>query len=56
MILNDSLNRIGDKKTDERTRIEEQINKIDAEIDNAVYKVYQITDAEKKIIEKVYVP
>lgn len=51
MILNDILNWIGDKKTVERTRIEEQINKIDSQIDNAVYKVYRITHAEKKTIE-----
>ena len=51
MILNERLNRIGDKKTDERTLIEKQISKLDLEIDGMIYKIYGITDAEKKIIE-----
>ena len=51
MILNDRLSRIGDKKTDERKQIEEQRAKLDSEIDDAIYKIYKITDAEKKIIE-----
>ncbi|MDI6738501.1 MAG: N-6 DNA methylase [Nanoarchaeota archaeon] len=49
--LNKLLNELGDKKTDERTRIEEEIKKTDAEIDELVYKIYGITDKEKKIIE-----
>ena len=43
--LNKRLNEIGDKKTDERQRIEEEIKKTDAEIDELVYKLYGITDA-----------
>lgn len=50
--LNKRLNELGDKKTDERTRIEEEIKKTDAEIDELVYKLYGITDSEKKIIEE----
>ncbi len=50
--LNKRLNEIGDKKTDERARIEEEIKKTDAEIDELVYKLYGITEEEKKIIEK----
>ena len=45
------LNEIGDKRTDERAKIEEEIKKTDAEIDALVYEIYGITDAEKKIIE-----
>lgn len=52
MLLYDDLNKIGDKKTDDRTIIEEEIDKIDAEIDNVIYEIYGITDKEKKIIEK----
>ena len=48
--LNKQLIEIGDKKTDERQRIEEEIKKTDAEIDELVYKLYGITDDEKKII------
>jgi type I restriction-modification system DNA methylase subunit len=50
--LHKRLNEIGDKKTDERARIEEEIKKIDAEIDEIVYKIYGITEAEKKIVEE----
>jgi tRNA1(Val) A37 N6-methylase TrmN6 len=50
--LNKRLNEIGDKKTDERARIEEEIRKTDAEIDALVYKIYGITEEEKKIIEE----
>ena len=50
--LNKRLNEIGDKKTDERERIEEEIKKTDVEIDELVYKIYGITEAEKKIIEE----
>ena len=49
--LNNSLNELGDKKTDERARIEKEIKKTDKEIDELVYKIYGITDEEKKIIE-----
>ncbi len=50
--LNNRLNKIGDKKTDERARIEEEIKNTDAEIDELVYDIYGITGAEKKIIEE----
>jgi type I restriction-modification system DNA methylase subunit len=49
--LNKRLNKIGDKKTDERTKIEEEIKKTDAEIDEIVYKIYGMNEKEKKIIE-----
>ena len=49
--LNKRLNELGDKKTDERARIEEEIKKTDKEIDELVYKLYDITEEEKKIIE-----
>jgi len=50
--LNKRFNELGDKKTDERTRIEEEIKKTDAEINELVYKIYGITEEEKKIIEE----
>jgi type I restriction-modification system DNA methylase subunit len=50
--LNKRLNEIGDKKTDERQRIEEEIKKTGAEIDELVYNLYGITESEKKIIEE----
>jgi len=51
LLLNKRLNKIGDKLTDERERIEEQVRKNDAEIDELVYEIYGITEAEKEIIE-----
>jgi len=42
---------LGDKGTDERARIEEEIKKTDEEIDALVYEIYRITEAEKVIIE-----
>ena len=50
--LKNRLNEIGDKKTDERQRVEEEITKTDAEIDALVYGLYDITEEEKKIIEE----
>lgn len=50
--LTKQLNEIGDKKTDQRQRIEEEIERTDADIDELVYKIYGITEEEKKIIEK----
>ena len=50
--LNKRLNELRDKKTDERARIEEEINKADKEIDELVYTLYGITEEEKEIIEE----
>jgi len=50
--FNVRLNEIGDKLTDERARIENEIKKTDARIDELVYEIYGITEDEKKIIEE----
>jgi type I restriction-modification system DNA methylase subunit len=50
--FNRRLNEIGDKKTDERAKIEEEIKKTDVEIDGLAYRIYGITKAEKKILEE----
>jgi len=50
--LNKRLNIIGDKKTDERERIESEIKKTDTAIDQLVYKLYGITEPEQNIIDK----
>ena len=50
--LHKRLNELGEMQTPERERIEEDIKKTDAEIDELVYKLYGITDEEKKIIEE----
>ena len=50
--LNKRLNELKDKPTDEKAKIEAEIKKTDQEIDELVYKLYGITEAEKKIIEE----
>lgn len=50
--LHRRLNEFGDKHTVERERIEEEIRKTDAEIDELVYQIYGITYEEKRIIEE----
>ncbi len=49
--LNKRLNEIGDKKTDEKARIEEEIKKTDKEIDELVYRLYELTPEEIRIVE-----
>ena len=50
--LNKKLQEIGDKNTLEKQKIQEEIKKIDNEIDELVYQLYGITEEEKKIIEE----
>ena len=50
--LNNRLNEIGDKKTDKRAQIEDEIKKADNEIDQLVYKLYGLTKEEIAIVEK----
>ena len=50
-LLNEKLSSIGNKKTDERVKLEKEISRIDKEIDKGVYKIYGITLEEQKIIE-----
>jgi len=49
--INKRLKEIGNKKTDERNRIQEEIKNIDHQIDDLVYTIYGITEDEKEIIE-----
>jgi adenine-specific DNA-methyltransferase len=50
--LNKQLQEIGNKKTVETAKLEEEITKTDKEIDELVYKIYGITEEEKNIIEE----
>lgn len=50
--LHEQLNELGDKNTPETVRLKEEIQKADHEIDELVYKLYGITEEEKKIIEE----
>ena len=50
--LVDCLNDIGDKKTSESAKIEEEIGKTDAEIDAIVYELYGLTEDEIRIVEE----
>jgi hypothetical protein len=49
--LNKRVSELGDKKTDERARLEKEIERTDNEIDELVYRIYGITEEEKKVIE-----
>jgi type I restriction-modification system DNA methylase subunit len=49
--LNRHLSEIGEKRTDERVKVEQEIGKTDSEIDELIYGIYGITESEKKIIE-----
>jgi len=40
-----------DEQTDEKVHLQKEIQKVEKEIDELVYKLYKITDEEKKIIE-----
>jgi hypothetical protein len=51
LLLNKRLNQIGDKMTDERVEIEEEIAKTDKQIDDIVYRLYDIDEAERRSIE-----
>lgn len=53
LMLNKQLSELGDKRTDEKARIEEEVKKLDAEIDELVYKLYSITEEEKNVLEEV---
>ena len=50
--LKGRLNEIGDKQTNERQKIEDDIERIEKDVDEHVYKIYGITEDEKKIIEE----
>ncbi|MCK4589529.1 MAG: N-6 DNA methylase [Nanoarchaeota archaeon] len=50
--LKETLKEMGDKKTSQSAKIEEEIKRIDEKIDELVYKIYGITEKEKKIIEE----
>lgn len=50
--LNKSINLLKDKQTDEKTRLEKEIQKLDDEIDQEVYRLYGLTAEEIKIVEE----
>ena len=49
---NKLLTEFGNKNTSETAKLKEEIEKIDREIDELVYKIYGITEKEKQIIEE----
>lgn len=50
--LRKRLVELKDKTTDEKVRLEKEIQKLDDEIDQEVYKIYGLTKEEQKIIEE----
>jgi adenine-specific DNA-methyltransferase len=51
ILLNSKLLQIQDKRTDEYNKIENQIAKIDDEIDDRIYSLYGLTESEISLIE-----
>jgi hypothetical protein len=52
VLLNKQKEKIKDKMTDKIRELEENIRKVDLQIDELVYKIYGITVEEKKVIEE----
>ena len=52
ILLNKQLVPFGNKQTSETKKLKDEIEKIDKEINEEVYKLYEITDEEKKIVEE----
>ncbi len=52
ILLNKTLTKIGDKKTAESAKLEEEIKKVDNQIDELVFDLYHLTKDEKEIIKK----
>ena len=40
------------KQTDSKSQLEKEIQKLDSEIDEEIYKLYGITEEEKNIIKE----
>jgi len=53
LALQEESEKIGDKLTDRRAEIENELEEIDLEIDQLVYKGYGITEKEQKIIGNI---
>ena len=49
--LKKKVDSLKDKQTDQKAQLEKEIQKLDNEIDEEVYKLYGITEEEKKVIE-----
>ncbi|MGC9310880.1 MAG: hypothetical protein ACP5E4_04130 [Candidatus Aenigmatarchaeota archaeon] len=47
------LNELGEKLTDERAKLEEEIRETDKKIDALVYELYGLTDEEIRIVEEI---
>ena len=50
--INKQFQKFGDELTDECRKIESEIQKTDKEIDELVYKLYGITEKEKRVIKE----
>lgn len=50
--LTEQLQKLGDKKTEERIKIEKELQETDNAIDDLVYNLYDMTEEERKLIEK----
>lgn len=50
--LNKHISEIGDKSTDEKARLEKEIEKLDGQIDQEIYMIYDLTKEEIEIVEE----
>jgi hypothetical protein len=55
-ILNLCLTKLQGKVTDKRIKIQEQITKIDMQIDEIMYRLYDINEDERGLIEETSRP
>ena len=53
-LLNNNLNESSEKQTSKKDKIKIEIMGIDRELDEEVYKIYEITDKEKETIKKSF--
>jgi type I restriction-modification system DNA methylase subunit len=51
LALQEESDKIGNKLTDRKAEIEKELDELDLEIDQLIYKVYGITEKEQRIIE-----
>lgn len=54
LVLHNRLNELGDKITDERAKLNQEIAKTEDEIDELLYETYRLTVADRETIEKSF--
>ncbi len=52
--LSETLGKMGENRTDQKTNLEQRISELDMKVDYLIYDLYGITDKEKAIIDSEY--